>query len=94
MTLNPGMTDRLVHLRGAEIIVTACAFHFGQSQEKKPTTAIVAAPTVRAISTTIAAMEDRKSDSSECHVKTTAVTGATPHAISRLRGASRLLGTA
>ena len=50
--------------------------------------------TVRAISTTVAAIEDRKSDSNEHHAKTTAVTSTKPHATSRFRGGSRLLDAA
>ena len=90
---DPGMTGRLVHHRGVEIIVTTCAFHYGRVQcHAKKEAAIVA--TVRAISPTIAAIEDRKSDRNEHHAKTTAVTTAKPHAISRLRGGSRSLDTA
>jgi len=48
-----------------------------------------AATTVRAISTTIAVIEDRKSYSKEHHAKATAATSAKPHEISRLRGESR-----
>ena len=94
MTLDPGMTGRLVHHRGVEMIVTTCAFHYGRVQcHAKKEAAIVA--TVRAIiSTTIAAIEDRKSDSSEHHAKVTAVTSAKPQSISRLRGESRSLDTA
>ena len=90
------MKGRHIQHRGAEIIVTACASRFGrvQSQEKKSTTAIVATTTVRAISTTIAAIENRKHDSNERHAKTTAVTSVKPHVISRLRGGSILLDTA
>ena len=89
MTLHPGMTGRLV--RDLEIIVTTCAFHYGRVRcHAKKEAAIVAAPTVRAISTTIA--KDPKSDSNEHHVK--AMTSAKPHAISRLPGASRSLDTA
>ena len=95
MTLNPGMTDRLVHLRGVEIIVTTYTFHFGRVQcHAKKEAAIVATTTVRAINTTIGAIEDRKSDSNEHHVKATAVTSAKLHAISRLPGGSRLLDKA
>ena len=94
MALNLGMTGRLVHHRGVEIIVTTHAFHYGRVRcHTKKEAAIVA--TGRAIiSTTIAAIEDRKSDSNEQLVKTTAVTGATPRTISRLRGASISLDTA
>jgi len=49
---------------------------------------------VYAISTMVATMEDLKSDNTEHHLKATAVTSATPHAISRLRGGSRLLDKA
>ena len=88
-------TGRLVHHRGVEIIVTACAFHYGRLQcHAKKKAAIVATRAVRVISTTIAAIEDRKSDSIEHHVKATAVTSAKPHSISRLHGASISLGTA
>jgi len=84
-----------VHPRGVEIIVTTGAFQYGRVQfDAKKQTAIVAATTVRAISTTIAAIEDRKSDSNEHHVKATAATGAKPHCVSRLRGASKSLDTA
>jgi len=88
---NPGMTGRLVHHRGLEIIVTTCAFHHGlvQCHEKKEA-AIVAMPTVHAISTTIATIKDGKSNSNEHHVKATAVTSAKRHSINRLRGGSRL----
>jgi len=91
MTLDPGMTGRLVHHRGVEIIVTRCAFHHGRVQcHEKIEAAIVAMTTVRVISTTIAAIEDRKNDSNERHVKATAVTSAKRHSINRLRGGSRL----
>jgi len=84
-----------VYPRGVEIIVTKRAFHIGRGQcHAKKEAAIVAAPTVRAISTTIAAIEDRKSDTNEHHVKATAVTSAKPHVISRLHGGSRLLDAA
>jgi len=95
MTLDPGMAGRLVHHRGPEIIVTTCAFHCGRVQclaEKEAT--IVAKTTTRAISITIVAIEDRKSDSNEHHAKVTAVTSAKPQSISRLRGESRSLDTA
>ena len=89
MTLDPGMTGRLVHNRGVEIIVTT----YGHVQcHAKKEAAIVA--TVRAISTTIAATEDRKSDSKEDNVNATVVTSAKPHVISRLRGASTSLDMA
>jgi len=86
--VNPAMTGRLLHHRGVEIIVTTCAFHYGiiQCHAKKE------AATVRAISTTIAAIEDRKSDSNEHRAKTTA--SAKPRFISRLPGASKSLDTA
>jgi len=91
MTLDRGMTGRLVHHRGVEIIVTTC----GRVQcHAKQEAATVATTTVRAISTTIAAIEGRKSDSNEYHVKTTAVTSAKPRVISRLRGASTSLDMA
>ena len=93
MTLDPVMTGRLVHHRGVESIVTTCAFHSGRVRcHAKKQTAIVATTTVRAISTTIAAIKDRKSDN-HC-VKATAVTSAKPHAINRLRGESASLDTA
>ena len=96
MTLDPGMTGRLVHHRGVEIIVTTCAFHYRHVQRhaKKEAATVAATTTVRAISTTIAAIEDRKSDSNEDHVKATAMTSAKPHVISRLRGASTSLDMA
>jgi len=85
------MTGRLVHHRGAEIIVTTCAFHYGRVQyHAKKEAATVAKMTVRAISTTIAAIEYRKSDSNEYH----AVTSAKPHVISRLPGGSTSLDMA
>jgi len=93
MTLDPGMTGHLVHHRGVEIIATTYVFGRVQRHAKKEA-AIVATTTVLAISTTIAAIEDRKSDSNEDHVKATAVTSAKPHAISRLRGESRSLAKA
>jgi len=75
--------------------MTTCIFHKGRVQcHAKKEAAIVATTTVRAISTTIAAIEDRKSDSDEHHVKATAVTSAKPHANSRLHGVSISLGTA
>ena len=75
--------------------MTTCAFHYGRVRcHVKKEAAIVATPTVRAIRTTVAAIEDRKSVSNEQRTTATAVTSAKPHAISRLRGASRLLGTA
>ena len=89
------MTGHLVHPQGLESIVTTCAFRHGRVQRHaKKVAAIVATTTVRVISTTIAAIEDRKSDSIEHHVKATAVTSAKPHSISRLHGASISLGTA
>jgi len=60
----------------------------------KKEAAIVATTKVRAINTSIAAIEDRKSDSNEHHAKATAATSAKPHVISRLRGGSSLLDTA
>ena len=91
MTLDSGMTGRLVHHRGVEIIVTTC----GRVQcHEKIEAAIVAMTTVRVICTTIAAIEDRKNDSNERHVKATAVTSPKPHVISRLLGGSRSLDTA
>ena len=93
MTLDSGMSG--VHHRGVEIIVTTCAFRFGRVQcHEKKKAAIAATTAVRAISTTIAAIEDRKSDSNKHHVKATAVTSAKPHASSRLPGGSRLLDAA
>ena len=95
MTLDPGMTGRLVHHRGAEIIVTTYSFHSGRVQcHAKKVAAIGATTTVVAISTTIDAMEDRKSDSNEHRVRATSVTSAKPQYISRLRGGSRSLETA
>ena len=92
MTLDPGMTGRLVHHRGVEIIVTTCAFHYARVQcHAKKEAAIVAKTKVRAISTMIAAVEDRKSDTNEHHVKATAVTSAKAPFISRLRGISTSL---
>ena len=96
MTVDPGMTGRLVPQRGVEIIETTCFFHYGRVQchAKKEAAIGATTTTVGAISTTIDAIEDRKSDSNEHRVKTTAVTSAKPQSISRLRGGSRLLGTA
>jgi len=95
MTLDPGVTGRLVHHRGVEIIVTTCAFHYGRVRcQAKKEAAIFATTTVHAIGTTIAAIEDRKSDSNEHHAKATAVTSAKRHVISRLHGASTSLDTA
>jgi len=96
MTLDPGMTGRLAHHRGAKIIVTTCSFHDGRVQchAKKEAAIVAATTTVRPISTTIAAIEDRKSDSNERHVKATAVPSAKPHFISRLRGGSKSLDMA
>jgi len=89
------MTGRVVYHRSVESIVTTCAFHYGRVQcHAKKEAAIVAMTTFRAISTTIAAIEDRKSDSDEHHVKATAATGAKPHSVSRLRGASKSLDMA
>ena len=93
--LDPGMTGRLVHHRDVKIIVITCAFHYGRVQgHAKKEAAIVATTTVRAISTIIAATEDRKSDSNKHNLKTTAVKSAKPHVINRLRGASKSLDTA
>ena len=95
MTLDPGLSGRLFHHRGVDIIVTKCAFHYGRAQRhEKKEAAIVATTTVRVVSTTIAAIEDRKSASNAHHVKATAATGVKPHSISRLRGGSRLHVTA
>ena len=96
MTLDPGMTGRLVHHRGVEIIiVTTCTFHNGRIVcQAKQEAAIFATTTVRVISTTIAVIEYRKSDSKEHHAKATAVTSPKPHVISRLLGGSRSLDTA
>ena len=80
MTLDPGMTGRLVHHRGVGIIVTTCAVHYGRVQRLAKKEAAI-----------FATIEDRKSDSNGHHVKATAVTGAKLHSISRLRGASRSL---
>ena len=86
------MAGRLVHHRGVETIMTTCAFHYARVQyHAKKKAAIGAATTVLAISTTTAAIEDRKSDSNEDHVKATAVTSAKPHVINRLLGQNRLL---
>ena len=85
--------DRGVHHRRVETIVTTYAFHAGRGQRhanKEPV--IVATTTVRVISTTIAAIEVRKSDSNEHHGKETA--SAKRRSISRLRGASTSLDTA
>jgi len=93
--MTPRMTGHLVHPRGLESIVTTCAFRHGRVQRHaKKEAAIVATTTVRVISTTIAAIEDRKSDSIDHFAKTTAVTSAKLHAISRLPGGSRLLDKA
>jgi len=93
MTLHPGMTG--VHHRGVEIIVTTDTFHLGRVQRHaKKEAAIGATTTVAAISTTIDAIEDRKSDNNEHRVKATAVTSAKPRVISRLRGASTSLDMA
>ena len=94
-TVDPGMTGRLVHHRGAEIIVMTYTFHYGRVQRHaKKEAAIVATTAVRAINTTIDAIEDRKSDSNEHLVKAIAVTGARPQSISRSPGGSSLLDTA
>ena len=93
MTVDPSMSG--VHHRAVEIIVATGAFHHGRAKcHAKKETVMVATTTVRAISTTIAAIEDRKSVSNEQRTTAIAVTSAKPHAIGRLRGASRLLGTA
>jgi len=90
MTLDPGMTGRLVHHRGVEIIVTTCANPYGRVQcHAKKAAAIVAKTTVRAISITIAATEDRKSDNNLHHVKATAVTSAKPRSVSKLPGGNK-----
>ena len=95
MTLDRGMTGRLVHHQRVEIIVPTGAFRRGRVHcHSKKEAAFVAKTTVRAIRTTIAATEDRKSDSNEDHGKATAVTTAKPRVISRLRGVSRSLDTA
>ena len=95
MTLVPSMTGRLVHHRDVEIIVTTCAFHYGRVQcHAKKEAAIAATTAVRAINTTIDAIEDRKSDSNDHHVKATLVTSAKPHVISRLSGESTSHDTA
>jgi len=95
MTLDSGLPSRLVHHRGVEIVATTCAFHFGRVQyHGNKEAASVATTTDRAISSTIAKIEDRKSDSNEHHAKATAVTSAKPHSISKLRGGSRLLAKA
>ena len=93
MTLDPGMTGPLVHHRGVESVVMTYPVHFRRVHCHTKKEAAIGA-TVRAISPTIAAIEDRKSDRNEHHAKTTAVTRAKPHAISRLPGASRSLDTA
>ena len=88
MTVDPGMSG--VQHQGFEIIETTRAFHYGRVQyHAKKEAATVPTTTVRATSTTIAAIEDRKSDSNEDHVKATAMTSAKPHVISRLPGGSR-----
>ena len=84
-----------VHHRGVEIIVTTDTFHLGRVQRHaKKEAAIGATTTVAAISTTIDAIEDRKSDNNEDHVKATAATSAKLHVISRLHGGSRSLDKA
>ena len=94
--LDPGLTGRLVHHRGVEIILTTCAFHYRHVQRhaKKEAATVAATTTVRAINTMTAAIEDRKSYSNEDHLKATAVTSAKPHVISRLPGGNRLLAAA
>jgi len=95
MMLDPDMTGHRVRHRGVEIIVTTCVFLKGRVQcHAKKEAAIFATTKLRAISTMIAAIEDRKSDSNELYAKVTAVTSAKPHAISRLPGANRSLDTA
>ena len=95
ITLDPGMIGRLVHHGGVEIIATTCVSHEGRLQyHVNKEAAIVTTMTDRAISTTIARIEDRKSGSNEHHVKATVVTGAKPHSISRSRGASKSLDMA
>ena len=93
MAFDPGMNDRLVHHRGVEIIATTCAFHFRRVQyhAKTEEAPISATTTDRAISLTIAAIEDRKSDSNE-HGKATV--SAKRRSISRLPGESTSLDTA
>ena len=67
MTFDPAMTARLVHHPGIEIILATSAFHYGRVQcHEKKEAAILATTTVRVIST-VAAIEDRKSDSSDYH---------------------------
>jgi len=89
-TLGPGMTGRHVHHRGVEIIVTTYVCYKGRVQyQAKKEAAIVATTKLRAISTTIAAIEDRKSDSDEYHAKASAVTNTKLRFISRLHGESR-----
>ena len=93
MTLDPGTSG--VHQRGVEVIVRTCAFHYGRVLcHAKKEAAIITTPTSRAISTTIVAIEDQKSDSNKDHVKATAVSPAKPHVINRLRGGSVSLNTA
>jgi len=93
-TCDPATSGRLLHHRG--VAVTTCTFHGGRLQchAKKEAAITAATTTVRAIITTIAAIEDRKSGSNEHHMKSTAVTCAKPHAISRLPGGNRSLDTA
>ena len=92
MTLDLGTTGRLVRHRGVEI---GARFQYGRVQSHaKKEAAILATTRLRAISTMIAAVEDRKSDTNEHHVKATAVTSAKPHVISRSPGGSRLLDAA
>ena len=95
MTLDPAMAGRLVHHRSVKIIVTTSVFQEGRVQcHARKEATVYATTTVRAISPTIAAIEDRKSDRNEHHVKVTAATSAKPHSISRLPGASASLDTA
>ena len=90
MTLDPGMTGRLVHHRGVEIIVTTCANPYGRVQcHAKKEAAFFATSTVRAITTTIAAIKDRMSDNNLHHVKATAVTSAKPRSVSKLPGGNK-----
>jgi len=94
MTLDPGMTGRLAHHRGVEIIVTTGAFQNGRIQRHaKKEAAIFATTTARVISTTMTAIEDRERDSNDYHGTATAVTTGKPHSISRLRGVNTSLDT-
>jgi len=72
-----------------------CAFHYGRVQcHAKEEAAIVATTTVRAITTSIAAIKDRKSDGAEYRVKASADMSEKPHAISRSPGVSASLDSA